>query len=83
MKATITNVEVQTGNQLNVEVNYEDKKTGFSRKKVFTIPATDIDRLSKPGALEEAIQAQGKEFKDIDQSKDLIIAMKGQEFDIK
>ena len=83
MKATITNVEVQTGNQLNVSVQYTDKETGFDRTNVFTIPSTDIVRLSQMSEFEAMVQSQGKEYKDIDAKKDVIINLVGTEFEIK
>lgn len=81
--ATIVDVSVQTGNQLNIEVLYENKDTGFSRKNVFTIPPTDIVRLSQMSELEALIQGQGKEYDQIDQKKDEIIKLVGAEFTIK
>lgn len=83
MKATITNVEVQTGNQLNVSVKYEDKTTGFERTNVFTIPSTDIERLSQMSEFEAMVQGQGKEYKNIDEKKNVIIGLVGTEFNIK
>lgn len=83
MQATITEVVVQTGNQLNVSVQYTNEATGFDRTNVFTIPATDIKRLSDVAELEAMIQAQGKEYAEIDAKKDDIISLVGTVFEIK
>lgn len=83
MIATVTEVEVQTGNQLNVSVVYSNEETGFNRKQIFTIPASDVKRLSDSKEFEKMVVEQGKEFANIEESKGTIENLVGTEFEIK
>ena len=62
-------VEVQSGNQINLEVFYEDKDTGFSRNHIFTIPSSDVDRLANKSGIEDLIRSHGLQYKVVAEKK--------------
>ena len=62
-------VEVQFGNQINLEVFYQDKDTGFSRNNIFTIPSSDVDRLANKSGIEDLIRSQGLQYKVVAEKK--------------
>ena len=78
----IKSIVVQTGNQINLEVLYEDKDTGFSRTNIFTIPSSEVTRLSDSTELENYIKAQGQEYKIVQEKKSDFDAFINQEFKI-
>jgi len=82
MTGKITNVEVQTGNQINLTVVYSDKDTGFERTNVFTIPAYEVEKVATEEGLNNLILSQGKEYKVVQETKTAFDAFINQEFEI-